>query len=161
LRVTKLLSTWNYMSDRLSTYQWTLSAALFLLTAQVMVAFVGRAVAQAVSRRLPAPAARVRSQVRSCGICGGQLTLGQVFSEFSPSTIPNSLSSTIRGWYNRQNSDRLTKWIQSRLTPKKKKNYGGFFDITAATMKTAVFWIVTPCTSKTASVYCLFLLILA
>jgi hypothetical protein len=33
----------------------------------------GRAIAQAVSRWLPtAPAARVRSQVRSCGICGGQ-----------------------------------------------------------------------------------------
>jgi hypothetical protein len=26
----------------------------------------------AVSRRLPTAAARVRSQVRSCGICGGQ-----------------------------------------------------------------------------------------
>jgi hypothetical protein len=32
----------------------------------------GRDVAQAVSRRLPTPAARVRSQVRSYGICGGQ-----------------------------------------------------------------------------------------
>jgi hypothetical protein len=32
----------------------------------------GRAIAQAVSRRLPTAAARVRAQVRSCGICGGQ-----------------------------------------------------------------------------------------
>jgi hypothetical protein len=32
----------------------------------------GRAITQAVSRRLPAAAARVRAQVRSCGICGGQ-----------------------------------------------------------------------------------------
>jgi hypothetical protein len=32
----------------------------------------GRAIAQAASRRLPTAAARVRSQVRSCGICGGQ-----------------------------------------------------------------------------------------
>jgi hypothetical protein len=32
----------------------------------------GRAIAQAVSRRLPTSAARLRAQVRSCGICGGQ-----------------------------------------------------------------------------------------
>jgi hypothetical protein len=32
----------------------------------------GRAIAQAVSRRLPIAAARVRSQVSSCGMCGGQ-----------------------------------------------------------------------------------------
>jgi hypothetical protein len=31
---------------------------------------LGRAIAQAVSRRLPTAAARVRVQVRSCGICG-------------------------------------------------------------------------------------------
>jgi hypothetical protein len=30
-----------------------------------------RAIAQAVSRRLPTAAAWVRSQVKSCGICGG------------------------------------------------------------------------------------------
>jgi hypothetical protein len=33
---------------------------------------MGRAIPQAVSRRLPAAASRVRAQVRSCGICGGQ-----------------------------------------------------------------------------------------
>jgi hypothetical protein len=33
---------------------------------------VGRAIAQAVSRRLPIPAARVRARVSPCGICGGQ-----------------------------------------------------------------------------------------
>jgi hypothetical protein len=32
----------------------------------------GRAMSQAVSRRLPNEAARVRAQVRSCEICGGQ-----------------------------------------------------------------------------------------
>jgi hypothetical protein len=32
----------------------------------------GRAIAQAVSRWLPTAAARVQSQVKSCGICGGQ-----------------------------------------------------------------------------------------
>jgi hypothetical protein len=33
---------------------------------------LGRAIAQAVSHWLPTAAAWVRSQVRSCGICGGQ-----------------------------------------------------------------------------------------
>jgi hypothetical protein len=39
----------------------------------------GRAIAQAVSHRFPTTAARVRAQVRSCGIYG---RLGQVFSEY-------------------------------------------------------------------------------
>jgi hypothetical protein len=37
---------------------------------------IGRAIVQAVSRRLPTVAARVRSQVRSRGICGGQSGTG-------------------------------------------------------------------------------------
>jgi hypothetical protein len=41
----------------------------------------GRAIAQAVIRRLPTEAARVR--VRSCGICNGQSGTG---GRFSPST---------------------------------------------------------------------------
>jgi hypothetical protein len=39
----------------------------------------GRVIAQAVSRRLPIAAARVRAQVRSCGICGGQSGTGAGF----------------------------------------------------------------------------------
>jgi hypothetical protein len=39
----------------------------------------GRATAQASIRRLPTAAARVRAQVRSCGICGGQSDIGAVF----------------------------------------------------------------------------------
>jgi hypothetical protein len=68
----------------------------------------GRAVAQAVSRRLPTAAARVRSQFRSCGICGKRSGTGAIFLRvlrfplpiLIPPTTPHS-SSIIRGWYNR------------------------------------------------------------
>jgi hypothetical protein len=43
---------------------------------------LGRAIAQAVSRRLPTAAARVRAQVMSCGIYDGQKSLRQIFSEY-------------------------------------------------------------------------------
>jgi hypothetical protein len=43
---------------------------------------VGRAIGQEASRRFPTPAARVRAQVKSCGIYGGKLALGQVFFEY-------------------------------------------------------------------------------
>jgi hypothetical protein len=43
---------------------------------------IGRAIAQAVSRRLPTAAARVQTRVWSCGILWGRkVALGQVFSE--------------------------------------------------------------------------------
>jgi hypothetical protein len=43
------------------------------------VVSIGRAIAQAVSRRFPTAAARVRAQIRSCGICGGQSGTGADF----------------------------------------------------------------------------------
>jgi hypothetical protein len=85
----------------------------------------GRAIAQAVSRRLPTTAARVRAQVTSCGIYGGQSGTGAGFLpvlRFSlpiliPPTAPHSLSSSIiRGLYNRPISGRRTKWTQSHPT---------------------------------------------
>jgi hypothetical protein len=52
----------------------------------------GRGIAQAVSRRLPTAETLVRSQVRSCGICGGQSGTGagflQVFRFPLPILIP-------------------------------------------------------------------------
>jgi hypothetical protein len=39
----------------------------------------GRAIAQEVNCRLPTAAARVRSQLRSCGVCGGQSGIGTGF----------------------------------------------------------------------------------
>jgi hypothetical protein len=84
----------------------------------------GRAIAQAVSRRLPTAAARVRAQVRLCGICGGQLGTGAGFLRgfrFSlpiliPPTAPHSSSSTIRGCHNRPESGR-----RASVSPHRKK----------------------------------------
>jgi hypothetical protein len=80
----------------------------------------GRAVAQAVSRWLPTAAARVRTRVWSCGICGGQSGVGTGFlrvlrfplSIFIPPISPQSPSSIIWGWYNRS----VVAAVQSGLT---------------------------------------------
>jgi hypothetical protein len=45
----------------------------------VFYSLQGRAIAQAVSGRIPTAAARVRAQVRSCGICGGESGTGGGF----------------------------------------------------------------------------------
>jgi hypothetical protein len=79
----------------------------------------GRAIAQAVSSRLPTAAARVRSQVGSCGICG-QSGTGAGFLRVLRFPLPILISTTapyssiLRGWYNRPTSGRRTKWT---LTP--------------------------------------------
>jgi hypothetical protein len=76
-----------------------------------------RAIAQAVSRRLLTASARVRAQVWSCGICGGQSGTGAGFLGvlqfplpilITP-TAPHSSTCIIRGWYNRPVSGRRTK----------------------------------------------------
>jgi hypothetical protein len=62
----------------------------------------GRATAQAVSRRLPTAAPRIRAKVTSCGICGGQSGTGASFLRvllfplliLIPPTAPHSLSTT-------------------------------------------------------------------
>jgi hypothetical protein len=85
----------------------------------------GRAIAQAVSGRLPTAAARVRSQVRSCGICGGQSGTEAGFLRVLRFPLPILIPPTtahsspiIRGWYNRPNIGRHTKWTQSHPTPR-------------------------------------------
>jgi hypothetical protein len=69
----------------------------------------GRAIAQAVSRWLSTAAARVRTRVWSCGICGAQSGAGAGFLRvlqfplpiLIPPIAPQSPSSIIWGLYNR------------------------------------------------------------
>jgi hypothetical protein len=95
----------------------------------------GRAIAQAVSRWLPTAAARVRSQVRSCGISCGRSGTGAGFLRvlpfplptFIPPNAPQSSSSIIRGWYNRPTVADVPSGLS--LTPpresKKKQSHPG------------------------------------
>jgi hypothetical protein len=111
--------------SELSSYR-TENVAIFIKT---VILNAGRAIAQAVSRRLPTSAVRVRVQVRSCGICGGQSGTGAGYLRVLRFPLPilitptapqsSSSSSIIRGWYNRPVSGRRTKWTQSNPHPKK------------------------------------------
>jgi hypothetical protein len=63
---------------------------------------------------------RVRAQVRSCGICGGQTDIEAGFLRVLrfPLQIlisPKCSTLIIWGWYNWPVSDRRTKWTQSHL----------------------------------------------
>jgi hypothetical protein len=72
-------------------------------------AVIGRAIAQAVSRWLPTAAVRLRAQVWSCGICGGQSGAGAGFLPvllcplpiFIPPIAPQSPLCIIWCWYSR------------------------------------------------------------
>jgi hypothetical protein len=80
--------------------------------------------AQAVSRRLPTAAVRVRAQVRSCGICGGPSCTGagslRVIRFPLPISIPprapQSSPSIIWGWCNRPVLAAVPSGL--RLTPR-------------------------------------------
>jgi hypothetical protein len=85
---------------------------------------LGRPIAQAVSRRLPIAESRVRTRVRSCGICGGQSGTGVGFLQVLrlllliriPPIAPQLTSSSpsiIWGWYNRPNRGHSTNRTQS------------------------------------------------
>jgi hypothetical protein len=94
----------------------------------------GRALAQAVCRRLPTAAARVRAQSRSCWICGGQggnwAGCLQVIRFPLPILIPPNApySSIIWVWYNRPISGRRTKWTQFHPNPRNQKKKGNLPD---------------------------------
>jgi hypothetical protein len=78
----------------------------------------GRAIVQAVSRRLPTAATRVQAQVKSRKMAGFIVVLWFPLPILIPPTAPHS--SIIRGWYNRPVSGRCNKWTQSHLTPRNK-----------------------------------------
>jgi hypothetical protein len=55
---------------------------------------IGRAVSQFVCRWLPTAAARVRSQVKSCGICDGQSGTGVGFVRLLRIPLPSLIPPT-------------------------------------------------------------------
>jgi hypothetical protein len=117
------MSVYSYETMRLTSQNVVLVVFVSYLTRLSATLAVGRAIAQAVSSRLATAAARVRSQVRSCGICGGQSGTGTGFLRvlrlplpiLIPPTTPHS-SSIMWGWYNRPISGRRTKWTQFHPT---------------------------------------------
>jgi hypothetical protein len=67
---------------RMTFYRLRLSDIFMSSYNESYIHKTGRAITQAVSRRLPAATARVRAQVRRGGICGGKMALGQVLFEY-------------------------------------------------------------------------------
>jgi hypothetical protein len=120
-RTLTTLASPNSLCSALQWPQWLLHPRLL----QSYLQAEGRAIAEAVSRRIPTAAALVRALVMTCGICGKQSGTEAGFLRvlrFSvpaliPPTAPHS-SSIVRGWYNRPISCRRTKWTQSHPTPR-------------------------------------------
>jgi hypothetical protein len=76
---------------------------IVFLIPNALNAFLGSAIAQAIGRRLPTAAARMRSKVKSYGICGGQSGTVASFLRLLPFPLPILIppdvpfSSLIRG----------------------------------------------------------------
>jgi hypothetical protein len=119
---------------------------------------IGRAIAQAVSRRFSTAAARIRAQFRSCGICDGQSGTGADFLRvlqfpfiiLIPPTAPLSSPSVFQAGYNSSISDRRTKGTHFHSTLRnQKRNWQGPGQprawpprAPAATCQSAGFWLL-------------------
>jgi hypothetical protein len=84
--------------------------------------YLGRAIAQAVSRWLPTAAARVRVRAEHVGFMVDKVVLGQVFSEYfgSPANHHSTNFFNIiitRGWHSRPIGGRSAEWTQLDSTP--------------------------------------------
>jgi hypothetical protein len=92
----------------------------------------GHDIAQAVIRRFPTAATRVRARVWSCGICGEQSGTGAGFLRVLwfpvpiriPSIAPVIIIIIIWGWYNRP----VVAALPSGLTPWGKKTNKNHFN---------------------------------
>jgi hypothetical protein len=82
---------------------------IWLLTVRL-----GRAMAQAVSRRPPTADARVPSLVSPCGICGGQSGTGTGFSP-STSVFPCQFNSTGAPLLGKMKTDHLSLHLHHRV----------------------------------------------
>jgi hypothetical protein len=97
--------------------------------------WLGRAIAQAVSRWLPTAAAWVRTRVWSCEICGGQSGAGAGFIRvlrlplpiFIPPIAPQWPSSIIWGLYNRPEVAAVPSGLSP--TPLRKKTVARFWAV--------------------------------
>jgi hypothetical protein len=109
----------------------TFACRLFIMQAMVGEILMGPCHSSGSCHRLLTAVARVRSQFKSCGICGEKFgtSTGFLRELLSPLTIlipPNApYPSTIQGWCNGPISVWRTKWTQSHPTPRKlkKKNW--------------------------------------
>jgi hypothetical protein len=110
-----MLGNYPVAAQRAASQKW-----LSCIKGSWLVSYVfGRAIAEAVGRRLPTSVARVRGWVKSRGICDGRSGTGSGFLRvlrfplpiLIPPTAPHSSSSVIRSW-------RRTKWTQSHPTRK-------------------------------------------
>jgi hypothetical protein len=91
----------------------------------MLLSRTGRAIAQAVSRRLPTAAAPVQTRVWSCGILWwAKVALGQVFSEnfgfpctiYIPFVSPQSSSLSPEAGRSGRSANRLTNQIKENNT---------------------------------------------
>jgi hypothetical protein len=125
-----------------------------------------RAIAPAVTRRLPTTEVWIRAHVRSFGICGWQSGTGACFLRILRFPLPILIppialhsSCIIRSWYNRPNSDRRAKWTQSVKSPRFELHIPeyskrhifhctqsfGLSQLQQFLLKSYIFWAVKPC----------------